>query len=264
MFRKTILILLALSLFAVSGALAVEKASVIRLPEGAILTPRYTTVGRATATPPGTCDTIDYTCSITFFTNVPDGFGDISEGMRFKNVNPNTEFLKAAQVLLYNFPGEVNDTIADLVVNVYSNAAGDSIPGALLASVTVPHATLISGGWPANSIIQVEVNLKAFGLGFGAGSKYHIAIEAAGPGHLNALLDDGSCGANRWVEKDGAGWHVVNVLFPGNDNNVHIYAVVGGSANIPALTTCGLIILALLLTGTAVWMFRKKKATVTA
>ncbi len=178
----------------------------------------------------GDCDTINYACDITYFYSVPDGFGDIEEGMRFDNAAAHPIFLTGVRVLLYNAPSVAFDTVSDLAVNVYGNADPDSIPGNLLGRMVIPNSFLLSVGWPANGYVLVTVNLSSLNLAFAPGAKYHIGVEPAGsPGVLNVLLDEynppGPCASNRWVEEDAGGWHVVNLAFPGNPGNLHLYAI---------------------------------------
>ncbi|MCI0330579.1 MAG: hypothetical protein L0196_06450 [candidate division Zixibacteria bacterium] len=206
-----------------STAFGTERDGIKVLSEG-IGSPRFVSL-RSLAAAADSCDTINYACNLTFFHPVPDGFGNIEEGMRFDNAGPNPVSLKRVQVLLYNWPGSSTDTTSNCVINVYANASPDSIPGALLGSITIPNHVLIGANWPPNGVLQVGVDFSPNNLTFDPNARYHIGVESNGPGELNVLLDNGNpCASNRWVEEDAFGWHVVNGAFPGNPYNVHIYA----------------------------------------
>lgn len=283
MFRKTLVILLALAFGLAATALAIDRSKVIPEEGGQTIIVQPSDV----LTHP--YDSINYACAHTASYPVPDGAGDSYEGMRFTAVNNGN--LIRVWVLLRNSSASVLDTIGDLQVRVWGNDASNPAfaPGVpdstnILATVVVPNATLLAGGWPQNTNKSFPVNVGSIPVL--AGQVFHVTIGKTAD-HFNQAtgffflrIDNcapAACNTDRWIEYGpegpdcvgahggGTGFHEVDACFIGNPCNFQIAAIIQtGSVNAPALTTYGLVGLTVLLLATGVWMFRKKTAPVNA
>jgi len=265
MFRKVTIILAVLVFALASLALAFDKSKMVAEQATQII--QGPDFGGYTI-----CKS--YTCSpLTFRYPIPDGAGDIQEGMRFNSPSSNV-VLKHVLVTLRNSSATPNDTTSYLVVEVWRDTG--LIPATLLAAESLVTAQ-VAGPWPQNSDKVFTVPFPASdSVCFQWNQDFSIAIRPAA--HelatkiINGRLDNGTvCGdSTRWIEygPEGAGcpglgtsWHIVAICFePGATNNFFItacFAPKGSSA--PALSTYGLIILALMLMVTAVWIFRKNR-----
>ncbi len=266
MFRKVTIILAVLVFALASLALAIDKSKIVQEP--ATQTIQGPDFGGYTI-----CKT--YTCSpITFRYPIPDGAGDIQEGGRFNSPSSNV-VLQSVQVTLRNSSATPNDTTSFLVVEVWRDTG--LIPVSLLCAESLVTAG-VAGPWPQNSdkIFTVPFAGHEDSCCFKWNQDFSITIRPAA--HelatkiINGRLDNGTvCGdSTRWIEFGpegpgcvglGTSWHIVAVCFePGATNNFFITACFkpkGSSA--PALSTYGLIILALMLMVTAVWIFRKNR-----
>ena len=148
--------------------------------------------------PPYYCDFIDYSGgAFTGYFEVPDGNPCWYHNMRFTSSAGYTCTLITASIGVYP-PGFVGTP--DLEVLVWDDD-GTGLPGAVRAIVTVPYASLPTGG-PA----YVTVDLTSYDLVYSDGEEYHIGINtpnSGGGNRMTILCDDGTVGTGRqslWYE----------------------------------------------------------------
>lgn len=220
MFRKVTIILAAL-VFGLAGlALAIDKSKMVEEPATqTILGPDF---GGYTI-----CKS--YTCSpVTFRYPIPDGAGDIQEGMRFNSPSSDV-VLKSVQVLLRNSSATPNDTTSYLVVEVWRDTG--LIPATLLTAESLVTAAQ-PGPWPQNSDKVFTVNFpNPDSLCFAWNQDFSIAIRPAA--HelatkiINGRLDNATvCGdSTRWIEygPEGPGcpvWAPAGISLPSASSRV--------------------------------------------
>jgi hypothetical protein len=272
MIRKIFVLALALSLVAFAGVWAVDKSKMEPVGDAVVQD-----------NPAAAVDgdfLLNYACNLFAFYPVPDalpaGALDTWEGNWF--TAPSAGKLKSLRVTLANRTGaaNTNDTVNNLRLSVFGNTIcnGFNVPDStnVLVDVTVPNATLLSGGWAAGVIKIFTVDVSSFNVNFNAGDQFHVMLMTApgDTGNFWTIVDDGSCpNDSRWVEW-GPGcpcptaFHSVPDCFGAvNSNNIHIAATLS-APKVPSLTTYGLIGLTVLLLGTGVWMFRRKIAPANA
>ena len=151
--------------------------------------------------PPYFCEFIDYSGgAAAYYQEVPTTHPVFYQNMRFTPAEGYACTLLTAYIGTYS-PGFVGTP--DMEVLVWDDD-GTGFPGTVLASVTVPNASLPVG------IAYAVVDFSSFNLVFTDGEEFHIGVNCpnSGTGNVLAILmDDGTVGTGRHsIWYDGGGF----------------------------------------------------------
>ncbi|MDH4034946.1 MAG: hypothetical protein OEV80_14225, partial [candidate division Zixibacteria bacterium] len=165
--------------------------------------------------PPDTCPYYETAQAASYFWGLPNSWEIPEWGERITPLAGACCTLKTAKVLVY---GDVTVGSPDMTVTVYADD-GAGLPGAALASVTVPSASL-----PATFGYAV-VDFSAFNLIF-CGQDFHIGVQNTGDPALDTLAiisDDGTAGSNRsWAHYQGFYYTILTLFGTGFEFNIGV------------------------------------------
>jgi hypothetical protein len=204
-------LLLFVSVLLDTGASASEREGLLRQIDSALI-PDQTT---PQSIPESGCEWQDYTCNLSFYWAIPDGYGDDYFNMRFVSYADDT--LRTVRIAFYKDYSEFSDVSGNGVDVIVWDDDGFGLPGTELARVNVPSSGMMY--LPH----YLYVDFSPFNLVFPSMGEFHVGFTtvAQSTDSYAILSDDGTCGALRSSEYWNGMWDTVLNAF-GVDVNFHI------------------------------------------